>query len=301
MQTGNSYAAFIMTYQRVEILSETIEKLLAQTLPPSKILIVDNDPQNSAAQVINKFGNTNISYHTVGYNSGPAGAAYWGLKMLFEEGWDWVLWMDDNDPPQFTDTLEKIFQIPLQYDAPEKIGMIGAVGVKFSLSKAKTIRIPDDELKGIIEVDNIAGNMLPIVHRRVFEKGILPDINLFFGFEELDFSLAVIRAGFKVLVSGEELYRYRKNAGRLNFSRKLYQVKNIQKLWREYYSMRNVVYILKYKEKVFAAVAALWLKAIGKSIIGFRYGWKYGYTNLKYLLGGFKDGWFGKMGQKLFS
>ncbi len=300
IRPDNQYAAFIMTYQRKENLHDTITKLLEQSKPPSRILVVDNDPEKSALKVSTSFPDTNIGYYATGYNSGPAGAAYYGLKILFEEGWQWVLWMDDNDPPHFENVIENIFKIPTQYPSPEKIGMIGAVGVLFDKYASKTIRIPDDKLQGIIEVDNIAGNMLPIIHRRVFENNIFPDKDLFFGFEELDFSLAIKRGGFSILVSGEELYRHRKNANRLNFQRKSYQVKNLDKLWREFYSVRNVVYILKYKEKAMVGLSSLFLRVLGKSVIGFRWGWKYGSTNFKYLLSGYYCGLTKKLGKRTF-
>lgn len=300
MQPDSRYAAFIMTFQRNEILVDTIQKLLEQTKPPAKILIVDNDPEKSACRISESFPGIYIDYHATGYNSGPAGAAYYALKILFEEGWQWILWMDDNDPPHFKNVIENILQIPERYDQPEKIGMIGAVGVLFDKKIAKTIRIPDDQLMGILEVDNIAGNMLPMIHRRVLEKNIFPDKDLFFGFEELDYSLAIKRGGFAVLVSGEELLRHRKNANRMNFSRKVYQVKKIDKLWREFYSVRNVTYILKYKEKAFAGVASLLFKVIAKSVIGFRWGLKYGSVNLKYLWSGYYAGFTKHLGKKTF-
>ncbi len=300
MQADKRYAVFIMTYQREVILADTIHKLLAQTIPPAKILIVDNDPEKSALHITDTFPGVNISYYATGYNSGPAGAAYYALKILFEEGWQWMLWMDDNDPPHFENVIENILKIPDQYVETGKVGMIGAVGVLFNKKVAKTIRIPDDQLQGIIEVDNIAGNMLPMIHRRVLEKNIFPDKELFFGFEELDYSLAIKRGGFAVLVSGEELLRHRRNANRLNFRRKTYQVKKTDKLWREFYSVRNVVYILRYKEKFFTGVASMFFRVLGKSMVGFRWGWKYGSLNLKYLWSGFYDGFNKHLGKKTF-
>jgi len=91
-----NYAAFIITYKRPDILKNTIDALLSQTKPPIKILIVDNDIDESARSVfdINKDGI--FSYFSTGSNSGPAGGAYWGLKILFEESWEWVLWVDDD-------------------------------------------------------------------------------------------------------------------------------------------------------------------------------------------------------------
>ncbi|MGE0929689.1 glycosyltransferase [Peijinzhouia sedimentorum] len=293
------YAAFIMTYKREEILQKTIEKLLAQSLPPSKILIVDNDPDCSAKLVWQQLTHPQIAYHSVGYNSGPAGAAFHGLNILFEEGWEWVLWMDDDDPPLFKDSMEELFNIPQQYSEPTKIGMLGAVGVLFDAAQAKTIRLDDDQLQGIIEVDNIAGSQLPLIHRRVWEAGILPSPELFFGFEELDFSLAIKRAGFNILVSGENLHRHREYANRLNFSRGLYAKKDIQKLWREYYTLRNLIHILIKKEKNWLGVFRLWFKGIFKSIYGFRYGFAYGWLNLQYLHLGFWHGFTEKLGNTI--
>lgn len=290
-----------MTFCRPGILTDTIERILSQTLPPSKILIVDNDTERSAEKVVRKFPGVNIGYHAVGYNSGPAGAATRGLQILFDEGFEWVLWMDDNDPPQFPDVIEKLFEIPVHYTDPERIGMLGAVGVKFDLKKAKTCRFHDNDLKGILEADNVGGGYSPMINRRVYERGVMPDEKLFFGFEELDFSLAIKRAGFVVLISGEELYRHRQKAGRLNFRRKMYAVKNTKTLWREFYSVRNVVYILKYKEKAAMGLASLFLKVIGKSMVGFRWGWNYGRMNMKYLVSGYYNGWRGRMGRKSFN
>ncbi len=293
------YAAFIMTYKRGKILRETIERLLAQSLAPSKILVVDNDPDCSAKNLCLQMANDGIDYFSVGYNSGPAGAAYHGLKILFGQGWEWVLWMDDDDPPIFTDSIEQLFSIPQQYATPSQIGMLGAVGVLFDSAQAKTIRIPDVQLGGIIEVDNIAGSQLPLIHRRVFEAGIFPSPELFFGFEELDFSLAIKRAGLKILISGENLKRHREHANRLNFSRGLYAKKEYDKLWREYYTLRNLIHILVKKEKNVLGVLRLWVKSMFKSLFGFRYGFSYGWRNFQYLHLGFWHGITGKLGHTI--
>ena len=298
MEAKQQYAAFIITYKRVEVLKDTILQLSQQSLPPAKILIVDNDPEKSAKDIVQFFPLLNLTYHSVGYNAGPAGAGFWGTKLLFTEGWEWVLWMDDNDPPHFPDVIEHLFEIPKQYPHPQNIGMLGAVGVKFNSKKAKVNRIPDAELKGIIEVDNVAGNMMPIINKRVFDQQIFPDPQLFFGFEELDYSLAIIRSGFKVLVSGEELFRHRQKAGRLNLKQTIYKQKNSSSLWREFYSMRNLVYILKTKEHAYQGVATLFIRSFAKSILGFKYGFKYGINNMRFLIQGFWAGYFGKLGFK---
>ena len=99
--TIRNYAAFIMTYRRPEILQDTINKLLNQTSPPQKILIIDNDPLKSAYTIAENNIHKNVDYLAVGYNSGPAGAAKRGLEVLSAKGFSWVAWIDDDNPPIF--------------------------------------------------------------------------------------------------------------------------------------------------------------------------------------------------------
>lgn len=97
-QTKPFFAAFIMTFQRNHTLEETIRIILDQTLPPEKILIVDNDPAESAKSIAQKFSHLPVFYHATGNNSGPAGAAKKGLEILVNEGFKWIAWIDDDDP-----------------------------------------------------------------------------------------------------------------------------------------------------------------------------------------------------------
>lgn len=299
MRSNTTYASFIITYKRKEILSHTLKKLFQQTDPPGQVLIIDNDPDLSAKELALGSYPVPVNYHAMGYNAGPAGAANAGMKILFEQGWEWVLWVDDNDAPLFADAVENIFKIPVQYGQPQNIGMIGAVGVRFNKKKAITNRLKDSELKGVVEVDNIAGNMLPLINRRVYEKNILPDPAIFFGFEELEFSLSVKRSGLAVLVSGEEMLRYRRATGRIGFTRELYTKKDLRRLWREYYSVRNIIYIILYKEKNFYGFFYLTIKNLAKLLFGFRFGIKYGSQNFIFLAKGLIHGCFRLMGNRV--
>lgn len=289
------YAAFVITFNRPSILKETVQELFRQTMPPSKVLIVDNDVEGSSRSVLDELNDKRISVYQVGLNSGPAGAAYHGLSKLQDEGWEWVLWVDDDDPPPFTNSIEKLIDI-IQRVPTENVGIVGAVGVKFNKRTAKAVRFRDDELKGLLEVNQVAGNMFPMIHRNLLMNGIFPDQQLFFGFEELDFCLSLNRAGFKIIVSGEEMFRYREKAGRTGIKTKRYQSKKVTALWREYYSTRNLIYILIRKEKAYKGVVLLTCRTISKAFAGFLFGYNYGINNMYYLLRGLKDGFLNKMG-----
>jgi GT2 family glycosyltransferase len=273
----------------------TINSLMSQTKPPQKILIIDNDTELSAKSIVDSSSQFNLSYYATGINAGPAGGAYWGLKKLFEEGWEWVLWVDDDDPPSAPNQMETILSIVLDYSEPFKIGILGASGVLYDYSKCLIKRISDHQLKGILKVDMVAGNQFPIVHRRVYEAGLLPDPNLFFGFEDLEFGLRVKQKGFEILVQGEEVERLRKHFKKFGKEKERGLKKNINHLWREYYSVRTIAYILRNNNSYLTAFQFVFRNLL-KMIAGFKYGFSYGFRQTIYLFRGILDGLRRKMG-----
>ena len=82
MEKEIRFAAFIKTNKRVSVLESTFEKLFIQSFPPVELIIIDNDPKQSAAILVEKLNYLTIKYYGVGYNSGPAGAAKYGLQLL---------------------------------------------------------------------------------------------------------------------------------------------------------------------------------------------------------------------------
>ena len=280
MNKDINFAAFIMTYKRVHILETTIDKILNQTYPPQKIVIVDNDPANSASVIISKFPNHSISYHSIGYNSGPAGAAKAGLKILSEEGYQWIAWIDDDDPPYFSDVFEKLLQ--LAHINP-KCGCVGVVGQYFDRKKGLMHRVPTNILQGVgsLEIDTIAGNMIKLINSEVIKKSnVLTDASLFFGFEELDYDLQMQKAGYKLLVDKALFLQHRTYHNRLDFERRTIK-KSERQLIRDYYSSRNMFYILK-KNRLLVALFYTFLRIAYKCVITFKFGFSHGMLNLKF-------------------
>ncbi len=293
-----SFAAFVITKDRPEILISTIEKLLTQTFPPEFILIVDNSDNIETKFSVQQIADDRIGYHAVGYNSGPAGGAYWGLKILFERGFDWVLWVDDDDPPKFNNLIEDLFQIITANDN-ESLGMVGAVGERFNRKRAKIVRLNDDQLKGYMDVDTISGNMFPLVSKRVLERGILPTADFFFGFEDLSFCLAVKRVGFHILTSGDVHLNHRKKTGRLNLKKKTYNKRSHEAIWREYYSIRSLIFIMLHQEKKLVGSTLVIVRNILKSLFVFKFGFGYGFKTFIMIWKGLIDGILGRLGMRV--
>ncbi len=268
---------FIITYNRPLVLLQTLEAVFSQTLPPEFIWIIDNSENLETDHSIATLQDPRIKYQRVGYNAGPAGAAALGLKLCARDGADWIYWGDDNDPPFRADCFERLLAIS---NVNPFCGVLGTVGQFFDRKKGVIKRVQTRllEKKEWIEVDYVAGNMCMLVSGEVAKAGIVPNPDLFFGFEELDFCLRVSRKGYSIVVDCGLFLEARKKYDKMDFERPFYKQK--KNLVREYYSLRNLLMIsdsltlpsMKYN------VVKRWVL---KSFYGFRFGFSYGSKNFK--------------------
>jgi GT2 family glycosyltransferase len=290
------FAAFIMTYRRNSTLETTIAALFKQTYPPEKVVIVDNDIEFSAKPILELLPNYPLEYYNVGYNSGPAGASRKGLEILTAQEYKWIAWVDDDDPPVFDNCFELLLQVG--ENAPN-CGCVGAVGHYFDRRNGIITRVPDDELlkPGIIEVDQIAGGMCKIVASKVVsEKNILPDEKLFFSFEDLDFDLKIQNGGYKLYASRNLYLNHRTKFKTQGIVKQRGNKKDTNKLWRDYYSTRNILFILSHNKLTLALIKTLFRSGI-KVFLGFRFGLHYGTKNAQYIFRAILDFSLNKKGQ----
>lgn len=286
---------FIITYHRPQILLETIHKIFSQTYPPDFLWVIDNSDNLETDHVIAGLLDSRIRYYRMGFNAGPAGAAAKGLQLCAIEGSEWIYWGDDNDPPFTSDCFERLLAIR---NSNPFCGVLGAVGHFFDRKKGVIKRIQTRllEKKEWVEVDSIAGGMCMLVSAQVVKDGILPDKDLFFGFEELDFCLKVSRKGYSLVVDCKLFLEARKVTGRLSFERPTYQQKN--NLSREYYSLRNLLYISD-SLTLNTMKRQLIFKWVAKAFFGYRFGLRYGWKNMNLIRLGFWHYYSGVKGKTI--
>jgi GT2 family glycosyltransferase len=268
------FAAFIVTFNRAEILMDTIHKILTQTLPPEKILIVDNGTTDETKKKLDELY-PEVEYLRMGYNAGPAGGDKVGLEVLAKEGYEWIFWGDDNDPPPTSDTFEKLVKLAESYG--DKCGQVGMVGSRFNkltglLQRASTAELRKSEY---IEVDTIGGGQCKIVNGKSILSGIVTEEKLFFGFEDLDFDLTQKKAGYKILVHSGLFLGCRERWNRLNIQHSVARKKDERVLWRDYYSIRNALFIMK-KHRHYLAFLSILAVSFGKSLLSYKHGLRYG-------------------------
>jgi GT2 family glycosyltransferase len=285
-------AAFIITFERPDTLIETIKCLFNQTLPPEKILIVDNSISNKTEAALTNF-DSRVSYHRVGYNSGPAGGARIGLDILAKEGYKWIFWGDDDDPPPTLECLDQLISLAESYQG--KCGQVGLVGHRFNKFTGTFIRTENDELyKGTyVEVDSIGGGMCKVINSEIVNNGVLPEEKLFFGFEDLDFDLATKKAGYNIIAHSQLFLFCRQRANRMNYKHTINRRKDESRIWRDYYSIRNQLFIMK-KNKLYTAFLSNVAIAVIKSVLSYKYGMRYGNLTTKITMKAFRDYTSGK-------
>ncbi|GIV35628.1 MAG: hypothetical protein KatS3mg032_0007 [Cyclobacteriaceae bacterium] len=295
-----SYAAFIITYERPEILTNTIKAVLSQSYPPSKLLIVDNSFSKDTEQLIKGLNNPIIEYFGVGYNSGPAGGAYFGLSKLAYSDYEWILWVDDDNPPDDNLLIERLIEEAMQYNNIESVGVIGSVGSDFDFAKGQVRRITNKELLShrYLEVKCVAGGMFPLVRSEVVRMGAYPNKDFFFGFEELDFCLKVLSLGFRIIVPSEIMMERRKLSGRWNLQSKITYLP-MGALWRQYYSARNMTYLFSHTYFNSWVIMRYFLRYLIKSLLSYSKGLQYGWRATSYIFLGYFHGILGKMGKTI--
>jgi GT2 family glycosyltransferase len=293
MTETTQFGAFVMTFNRPKALASTLRTLLDQTRPPDRILVIDNYSDRRAAEVVAQLGDTRVGYHHMGYNAGPAGGSAAGLERLAAAGCDWIYWGDDDDPPVTEDTLERLLDLATR--APADVAGVGAVGTRFDWKQGRQRRLSDSDLTGPVEVDIISGSSHMVVSRRAIAKVGVPNPELFFGFEDLDYCLRLRRDGYRLLVDGPLMHRYRERAGRLDFRRprRLRPGRNFEDIWRQYYSTRSYIWSMRNEFQRHDLARREACRSIARAATswghGPRYGARFTHHQLRAVLDGYRD------------
>lgn len=103
-------AALVVTFNRRDLLLQTLEALETQTFPPDRIIVVDNASTDDTWPTLQarspKVATTIIRLPE---NTGGAGGFYHGMNKAYEGGYD-AFWIMDDDTLPRPDTLEKLLE-----------------------------------------------------------------------------------------------------------------------------------------------------------------------------------------------
>lgn len=277
-----------------------LDRLVDQTRPPDHLLVVDNSPSEEIRAIIeSRDGALEMEYLAAPENLGPAGGIALGMERLVQlgEDQDWVVLLDDDNPPRSSTELEDLFGFAQTMLAKNpRTGGVGVVGGLLDRRRGRLIRVPDEQLEGAVPVDHIPGNNLPFYRIEVIRQVGTFRSELFFGFEELEYGLRLNESGFAIYAHGRLWRDIRALKGRLGKSKRpSYRVQEPD--WRRYYSLRNLVFILRAHQLERTALRVILGGALAKPLVNLPIHPVLSVRNLAVNWRAVRDGWLGRMGR----
>lgn len=243
-------AVVVVTYNRKDLLIECLEALRNQIHQPDAIYIIDNLSTDGTPELLlekkyipllpncdlkeNQLINYKISsilkpeesikiiYLRKFENDGGAGGFYIGMKLAYEDGFDWIWCMDDDVEPK-SDCLQLLMNdsnrykviVPLRVNRQIEIDEYACAEIKannFFSKKAKLIPIKD-----IYGLKNIPESLVlynfsfegPIFHKSIIEKVGLPIKEFFYYYDDTEYALRIkkVLKISPVLITGARIIR----------------------------------------------------------------------------------------------
>ncbi len=234
--------AVVLTHRRPRLAARTVRMLLEQErFDPRDVVVVVNgvggldDPTlESAVDVIR-----------TGSNLGPAGGFAVGLRRAHEmHSPEWVYVCEDDvallklPTPRVESVIERARAAVAE---GHPIGAVVAYGRRLDWRTGRSVpHVPGaDELESV----DVAAWGASLVHRSVLDANIFPDADLFFGYEDFDFFLAMQRAGFRVVVDTEAeravAHQVTDSGRAVTFAGE--RPNDGAEQWRHYYRARNFI------------------------------------------------------------
>ena len=294
----------LITFRRPAALAEHLELLAGQTRRPDHLVVVDNGgtPEIEDTIAARSDAAGTYEYLATTENLGPAGGIARGLSRVLEiaDDDDWVVLLDDDNPPRRDDLLASLYDLARNSHAQDpQVAMVGKTGANFDLRRGRAVRLRDDELSGVVAVDYVAGGQLPVIRVGALRDVGVFDERFFFSFDDLDFGLRLRARGLRAVVDGSIAHWARARAGRLDADGGGSRNARTAPPWRRYYSLRNLVYLLRVRGHRRAALRVSVADGLGKAIVIAVRQPRDAWPHLRFTVKAIADGWTGRLGRRV--
>lgn len=286
----------ISTYRRPAILPHTLQSLASQDRPLDWLLVVDNSPCLENRETLEVYAATGLSaeYLPSPENLGPAGAVATGMSIALRRAQpqDWVVLLDDDGPTQDGSVLSDLLAFSKQKLLEDP--RVGAVGLRGATFNRRRVRLRAAGVGGREAlVDYLWSSWSPIYRVSAIRDVGVFMAKLFFGFEELEYGLRLRRAGYTI---------YATDLGRPHDPsevRRRARLKLEPLNWRRYYSLRNLIHILRMEDQTWSAAKVALIRGLAKPALNLPLTPRLASRHLGQSGSAIADGWTGRLGRTI--
>jgi len=163
------FTVIVPTYRRVELLTQALASVAAQTFTDYEVIVVDDDPGASAADTVTTFAKLHpdivVEYFLNDHASGGAGTRNAGLARASGA---WIAFLDDDDT-WFPDKLERVNDLISASNDPD-LALVYTGNVKYDFDEQKATQANPPRYRGNllqrVLYENVIGGMSVAVVRR---------------------------------------------------------------------------------------------------------------------------------------
>lgn len=241
----NTYAAVVVTFNRLALLKGCIDSLRKQTKPLDAIIVINNSSTDGTQQWLDEQADLIVIHQE---NGGGAAGFYRGMKEAYVRNYDWI-WLMDDDVDPLLNCLEEMISSNAQYQnqfdvlQPDRKFFNSdsewRYGSKFNFSNPfmpeATIPVKSSDFQDKEKIKTIVSFPFegPMFSRKVIEKVGWVDKRYFIFYDDTDYSARVYNAGFKVGFVRDAIMTKMINP----------PVNGISVDWKLYYRIRNQIII----------------------------------------------------------
>ncbi len=228
-------SVIIPTYNRCNLILDTIHSVLAQTYENVEVLIVDDGSTDDSEKRIVAIKDSRVRYIKLQHFGYPAPARNYGIKMARGR---YVAFLDSDDV-WFPKKLE--IQIRALQQKPNLVA-IASNFVYFQGDRKPVLKMKNDRIVSFndIFVHNLIVNSSVVFKKEIIDTvGLLNESASFKSVEDCDFWLRILRRKDKsILVLGQPLVKYRIHQTNISQQQQalapLMEIKRLLQVYKQY-------------------------------------------------------------------
>lgn len=209
----NPLVSFVVaTFNRKDVLRETLRLVLQQDYEPKEVVVVDNHSADGTDEMMrSEFSAESLEYVRLPENKGAAGGKNEGIRRAKGK---FIIITDDDALLESKDATARIVE---RFNADADVGLLNLKSINFYTRQIDRKEFPhvDKRLDAgeEFETSYFVGTG-HAVRREVLDKaGLYCDDFFPYAFEELDWSFRIIDAGFKIVYFPGAVVLHKKDPG----------------------------------------------------------------------------------------